>query len=101
MNRHYTVCATYPTVYASVLSVSLPLTSCSSLVAPLVLDDAHMARVAAFRSSHRLPAVVWRHAQTRAVLVRCSQPLPGLLQQRASADELCLSSLPLSHSIPP
>jgi len=53
---------------------------------------------AKFRTKKRFPVVVWRSAQTGAVLVRCSQPLTGLLRSRSVEDEMLFESIGNSSS---
>jgi hypothetical protein len=47
-----------------------------------------LARVSSYRARARIPAAVWRHPRTGAVMMRSSQPRPGVLgNTRCAADE--------------
>lgn len=71
INKELTFCATYP----------------PELLVPACISDKTLEKVASFRSAKRVPSVVWRHAQTGAVLSRCSQPEVGWLGWRSADDE--------------
>eukprot|EP01117_Protostelium_nocturnum_P015191 TRINITY_DN5858_c0_g3_i1.p1 TRINITY_DN5858_c0_g3~~TRINITY_DN5858_c0_g3_i1.p1 ORF type:complete len:1023 (+),score=305.38 TRINITY_DN5858_c0_g3_i1:105-3173(+) len=69
-------CKTYPAV----------------LAVPSSVTDANLRKIAGFRSMGRIPALTWRHpnASLNSVIVRCSQPLVGLTNDRCEEDEqLC------------
>lgn len=70
-NRNYKLCASYP----------------PQLLVPAYISDEVLETVAKFRSSRRIPAVVWRHVGNGAVIARCSQPEVGWLGWRSSEDE--------------
>jgi myotubularin-related protein 3/4 len=70
-NRNYKLCPTYPPY----------------LIVPSCINDETLECVAKFRSSRRIPAVVWRHSGNGAVIARCSQPEVGWLGWRSSEDE--------------
>uniref|UniRef100_A0A6M2DVL6 phosphatidylinositol-3,5-bisphosphate 3-phosphatase n=1 Tax=Xenopsylla cheopis TaxID=163159 RepID=A0A6M2DVL6_XENCH len=57
------------------------------LLVPACISDDTLETVAKFRSSRRIPAVVWRHRGNGAVIARCSQPEVGWLGWRSSEDE--------------
>ena len=57
------------------------------ILVPACISDQILEKVASFRSARRIPAVVWRHATTGAVLARCSQPEVGWLGWRSADDE--------------
>ncbi|XP_053668895.1 uncharacterized protein LOC128719295 [Anopheles marshallii] len=63
------------------------------LLVPACISDDTLQNVASFRSSRRIPAVVWRHQRTGAVIARCSQPEVGWLGWRNSKDEQLLKAL--------
>ncbi|XP_044260545.1 myotubularin-related protein 3 isoform X1 [Tribolium madens] len=70
-NKNYKLCPTYPPY----------------LIVPSCINDETLECVAKFRSSRRIPAVVWRHTKNGAVIARCSQPEVGWLGWRSSEDE--------------
>lgn len=51
-------------------------------------DDALLKDVGKYRSSHRIPAVVWIHPSSGASLTRCSQPLSNFISANASDQKL-------------
>ena len=63
------------------------------LVVPSCISDTQLGSIAKYRSSGRLPAVVWRHPLTGASLSRCSQPLSGMRGKREEADEKLIAAL--------
>ncbi|CAG9820540.1 unnamed protein product [Phaedon cochleariae] len=71
VNENYKFCPTYPPY----------------LLVPSCINDDMLESVAKFRSSRRIPAVVWRHARNGAVIVRSSQPEVGWLGWRSAEDE--------------
>ncbi|XP_074030233.1 phosphatidylinositol-3,5-bisphosphate 3-phosphatase MTMR4 isoform X2 [Leptinotarsa decemlineata] len=71
VNENYTFCPTYPPY----------------LLVPSCINDDMLESVAKFRSSRRIPAVVWRHSGNGAVIVRSSQPEVGWLGWRSDEDE--------------
>jgi len=70
-NQDHKLCPTYP----------------QEILLPASISDSVLEKVAQFRSARRIPAVVWRHTGTGAVLARCSQPEVGWLGWRSSEDE--------------
>lgn len=76
-NAEYKLCPSYP-----------PL-----ILVPCCISDETLHNVSNFRGSRRLPAVVWRHKQSGAVLARSSQPEVGWLGWRSSKDEQLLKAL--------
>lgn len=64
-----------------------------NLIVPACITDETLLNVASFRSSRRIPAVVWRHKQSGAVIARCSQPEVGWLGWRNNKDESLLKAL--------
>ncbi|XP_029052960.1 myotubularin-related protein 3 isoform X3 [Osmia bicornis bicornis] len=77
MNKDYRMCPSYP-----------PL-----LLVPACISDKILETVAKFRSSRRIPAVVWRHVKNGAVIARSSQPEVGWLGWRSAEDEDLLKAL--------
>lgn len=80
--KKYSLCASYP----------------QYLIVPHHMTDDDLARVAAYRSKERFPAITWIDSKTGAVIARCSQPLVGLKNARNAEDEklvqlLCTSAL--------
>ncbi|SPP86603.1 myotubularin-related protein 4 isoform X1 [Drosophila guanche] len=63
------------------------------LLVPCCITDEMLHNVANFRGSRRLPAVVWRHQKSGAILARCSQPEVGWLGWRNTKDEQLLKAL--------
>ncbi|XP_076632772.1 phosphatidylinositol-3,5-bisphosphate 3-phosphatase MTMR4 isoform X1 [Colletes latitarsis] len=80
INKDYRMCPSYP-----------PL-----LLVPACISDAILDMAAKFRSSRRIPAVVWRHVNNGAVIARSSQPEVGWLGWRSAEDEALLKAL--SHA---
>ncbi|CAO1435071.1 unnamed protein product [Diamesa serratosioi] len=64
-----------------------------NLIVPASITDDTLLNVASFRSSRRIPAVVWRHKPSGAVIARCSQPEVGWLGWRNNKDESLLKAL--------
>ncbi|XP_053697624.1 myotubularin-related protein 3 isoform X2 [Sabethes cyaneus] len=77
VNAEFKLCPSYPRM----------------LLVPACISDDTLQNVASFRSSRRIPAVVWRHERTGAVIARCSQPEVGWLGWRNSKDEQLLKAL--------
>ncbi|CAH0713987.1 unnamed protein product, partial [Brenthis ino] len=75
-NADYKLCPSYP-----------PL-----LIVPASICDEDLEFVARFRAMRRIPAVVWRHRGTGAVIARASQPEVGWLGWRSSEDERLLAA---------
>ncbi|KAL1386071.1 hypothetical protein pipiens_012878 [Culex pipiens pipiens] len=75
-NAEFKLCPSYPRL----------------LLVPACIPDDTLQNVASFRSSRRIPAVVWRHERTGAVIARCSQPEVGWLGWRNSKDEQLLKA---------
>lgn len=63
------------------------------LLVPACITDETLEIVARFRSSRRIPAVVWRHGGNGAVIARCSQPEVGWLGWRSAEDEDLLKAI--------
>ncbi|XP_023034870.1 myotubularin-related protein 4 isoform X2 [Drosophila willistoni] len=76
-NADFKLCPSYP----------------QKLLVPCCITDEMLHNVANFRGSRRLPAVVWRHQKSGAILARCSQPEVGWLGWRNTKDEQLLKAL--------
>ncbi|XP_043865506.1 myotubularin-related protein 3 isoform X2 [Drosophila mojavensis] len=76
-NADFKLCPSYP----------------QKLLVPCCITDEMLHNVANFRGSRRLPAVVWRHQKSGAILARCSQPEVGWLGWRNYKDEQLLKAL--------
>ncbi|XP_044740718.1 myotubularin-related protein 4 isoform X2 [Chrysoperla carnea] len=76
-NSNYRLCPSYP-----------PL-----LLVPACITDETLEMVARFRSSRRIPVIVWRHTGNGAVIARCSQPEVGWLGWRSGEDEDLLKAM--------
>lgn len=75
-NVDFKLCASYP----------------RQLLVPASINDETLQNIATFRSSRRIPAVVWRHRGSGAILARCSQPELGWLGWRNHNDEAMLKA---------
>ncbi|KAI9923229.1 hypothetical protein PsorP6_002019 [Peronosclerospora sorghi] len=64
-----------------------------TFVVPSVLDEDDLRELSAYRSAGRIPAVVWRHPHTGALVCRCAQPCTGLSGYVAEADQKFVSAL--------
>jgi len=60
------------------------------LAVPATVTDEQLHKVKEFRSRARLPALSWRHPETKASLTRCSQPKVGMTGARCVEDEQLL-----------
>ncbi|XP_037936813.1 myotubularin-related protein 3 isoform X2 [Teleopsis dalmanni] len=76
-NADFKLCPSYP----------------QKILVPCCISDDTLNIVANFRGSRRLPAVVWRHRRSGAVIARCSQPEVGWLGWRNAKDEQLLKAL--------
>eukprot|EP00164_Ancoracysta_twista_P006960 GFYU01009798.1.p1 GENE.GFYU01009798.1~~GFYU01009798.1.p1 ORF type:complete len:1076 (+),score=70.83 GFYU01009798.1:50-3277(+) len=70
-NIDYSICPSYPPF----------------LVVPSSISDTALQKVAKYRSKGRIPAVVWRHKLTGAVIARSGQPAVGIQGKRSAEDE--------------
>eukprot|EP01047_Picozoa_sp_COSAG01_P047918 COSAG01_NODE_4621_length_4872_cov_3.265451_8_plen_131_part_00 len=70
---------------------------------PAASTDEDIEEVAQFRSKRRLPALSWVHPTSHAAIVRCAQPLVGVLSRKSEADERLFAMIaganPCSQSI--
>lgn len=76
-NFHYDLCSSYP----------------QQLLVPACISDEKLLKVFKFRSSRRIPVVVWRHRSNGSVIARCSQPEVGLFFWREPEDEALLGAI--------
>jgi len=76
-NTRFEVCPSYP----------------SHFVVPRSITDAHLRKVAQYRSLGRVPATVWMHPLTGATISRCAQPLTGIFGGRCPEDERMVAAL--------
>ncbi|KAG7384204.1 SET-binding factor 2 [Phytophthora pseudosyringae] len=76
-NSDYTMFPSYPDTF----------------VIPSVLDEDDLRELSAYRSASRIPAVVWRHPHTGALVCRCAQPCTGLSGYVVEADQKMVSAL--------
>ncbi|KAE9117278.1 hypothetical protein PF010_g8670 [Phytophthora fragariae] len=76
-NSDYTMFPSYPDTF----------------VIPSVLDEDDLSELSAYRSASRIPAVVWRHPHTGALVCRCAQPCTGLSGYVVEADQKMVSAL--------
>ena len=87
LNNEYQLCPTYP----------------QELYVPAAISDEDLQEVAKYRSKQRLPALSWLHPSSHAAIVRCAQPLVGVLGRKSEADErlfaLIAAANPESQSI--
>nr|XP_005171779.4 myotubularin-related protein 3-like [Danio rerio]XP_021332390.1 myotubularin-related protein 3-like [Danio rerio] len=71
INSNYRVCSSYP----------------EQILVPAAVTDQQLENVAAFRSWKRIPAVVYRHQSSGAVIGRCGQPEVSWWGWRNADDE--------------
>jgi hypothetical protein len=67
----------------------------SILCVPSAVTDKQLIAVRAFRSKGRIPTLCWRSPcvpSTGAVMLRCSQPLVGLMRSRCKEDEALIQA---------
>jgi len=76
-NSDYKYCSTYPSV----------------LVVPATFTDDQLLEVSRFRSRGRIPAIVWRHPDNGALIVRSAQPSVGFKKNHSAMDERLLREL--------
>jgi len=82
LNNDFTLSPTYP----------------KQFIIPQSVTSDILQGTAKFRTKKRLPAVVWRSSRTGAVLLRCSQPMTGILRSRSSEDEALFNAIWCSSS---
>ncbi|KOG98691.1 phosphatidylinositol-3-phosphatase YMR1 [Saccharomyces eubayanus] len=71
INEQYEFCPTYP----------------SQLFVPRSTSDTLLQHASKFRSQKRIPVLTYHHKATDCNILRSSQPLPGLINQRSIQDE--------------
>lgn len=76
-NSDYTLFPSYPDAF----------------VVPSELDDEDLRELSAYRSASRIPAIVWRHPHTGALVSRCAQPCAGLSGYVVEADQKLVAAL--------
>ncbi|XP_062844498.1 myotubularin-related protein 3 isoform X2 [Trichomycterus rosablanca] len=77
INTNYRLCMSYP----------------EKLVVPSWITDKELEKVAEFRSWKRIPAVVYRHQSTGAIIGRCGQPEVSWWGWRSADDEHLVQSI--------
>lgn len=77
INREYKICPSYP----------------HSLIVPKSVDDETIIKASQFRQHGRFPVLSYYHRQTKAVMMRCSQPLTGPNNKRCKEDEKLLNAV--------
>lgn len=77
INNEFKLCPSYPKL----------------LIVPACISDETLMSVSSFRSSRRIPAVVYRHLENGAIISRSSQPEVGWLGWRSKTDEQLLKAL--------
>jgi hypothetical protein len=74
-------------------SFRISLTYPKILIVPRFFTDGDIINCSAFRSKGRIPLLCWQYKENKCCIWRCSQPLPGIMQNRNSADEKLLKSI--------
>ncbi|XP_028976642.2 myotubularin-related protein 4 isoform X3 [Esox lucius] len=77
INLNYRLCSSYP----------------QKLLVPVWITDKELESVGSFRSSKRIPVVVYRHQRNGAVIARCSQPEISWWGWRNTEDEYLVTSI--------
>lgn len=77
INEEYTICDSYPAVWA----------------VPKTASDELLKQSSMFRSKNRLPVLSWIHPNSLATITRCSQPLVGVSGKRSTEDENYLTCI--------
>ena len=57
------------------------------------MEDFILEPVAKFRHRRRIPALAYYYAKTKASLVRCGQPVPGMKRARCTEDERLFAAI--------
>jgi myotubularin-related protein 1/2 len=65
----------------------------STFVVPAELDEEDLRELSVYRSASRVPAVVWRHPHSGAMMCRCAQPCAGLSGYVADADKKFVAAM--------
>lgn len=77
INKHYAVCPTYP----------------RSVIVPKSIDDDTLIASANFRYYGRFPICSYFHPETKAALLRSSQPMVGTSNRRCKEDEKLINAV--------
>ncbi|XP_025090665.1 myotubularin-related protein 9-like [Pomacea canaliculata] len=77
VNKDFSVCSTYP----------------HAVIVPKSIDDETLIKAAAFRMGGRFPVFSYFHKDSKAVLMRSSQPLAGTSGRRCKEDEKLVNSI--------
>ncbi|KAL8589142.1 Myotubularin-related protein 9 [Nucella lapillus] len=77
VNSGFSVCPTYP----------------QAVIVPKAVDDETLIRAASFRMGGRFPVFSFFHKESKAVLMRSSQPLTGQSGRRCKEDEKLINSV--------
>eukprot|EP00002_Diphylleia_rotans_P032770 TRINITY_DN6913_c0_g1_i1.p1 TRINITY_DN6913_c0_g1~~TRINITY_DN6913_c0_g1_i1.p1 ORF type:complete len:986 (-),score=164.17 TRINITY_DN6913_c0_g1_i1:57-3014(-) len=84
-NCAYTLCDSYPRV----------------VCVPSCITDQVLSNAACFRMRKRFPALCWRSSlKPGAYIIRCAQPMPGLLRSRNIDDEALVDSIRMCSGDP-
>ncbi|XP_045182820.2 myotubularin-related protein 9-like [Mercenaria mercenaria] len=76
-NKDYKLCATYP----------------KSVFVPKSITDEMLIKVSQFRQGGRFPVLSYYHRDSKAVLMRCSQPFTGPSGKRCKEDEKLVNAV--------
>lgn len=77
VNKDFSVCASYP----------------HAVIVPKVVDDETLIKAASFRMGGRFPVFTFFHRESKAVLMRSSQPMTGQTGRRCKEDEKLINSV--------
>lgn len=77
VNKDYKVCASYP----------------HAVIVPKSIDDDTVVKASQFRQNGRFPVLSYYHRQSKAVMMRSSQPLIGMNNRRCKEDERLVNSV--------
>lgn len=77
INKDYEVCPSYP----------------HAVIVPKSVDDTTLIRVAGFRQYGRFPVLCYYHRDTKAVMMRSSQPMTGNNGRRCKDDERLVNAV--------
>lgn len=77
INHDYSFCSSYP----------------REMLVPTCVRDDELEQVAEFRSSRRIPVVVWRHQRYGSIVARSSQPMVGWFGCRKLHDEKLIHAI--------
>lgn len=77
VNKDFSICPSYP----------------QAVVVPKSIDDLTLSASASFRYNGRFPVCSYCHADTKAAILRCSQPLVGTNNRRCKEDEKLINAV--------